>query len=57
MAKSIEIECTIVKYLKVPVLGYGIVYTIHILRSIIKQQLYEVTISDFFACKCLDFVS
>jgi hypothetical protein len=29
----------------------------HTPGSIAKQQLYEVTISDFPACKCLDIVS
>jgi hypothetical protein len=57
MARSIEIECTVVKFLKVPAPGYGIVYTMHTPGSVAKQQLYEVTISDFPACKCLDFVS
>jgi hypothetical protein len=51
------IECTIVKYLKVPPPGYGIVYTIYTPSSIAKQQLYEVTIGDFPACTCIDFIS
>ena len=57
MAKSMDIYCTIVKFLKVTIPGYGIVYTMHTPGSVAKQQLYEVTISDFPACKCLDFIS
>jgi hypothetical protein len=57
MAKSIDIDCTVVKFLKVPAPGYGIVYTVHTPGSVAKQQLYEVTISDFPTCKCLDFIS
>jgi hypothetical protein len=57
MAKSMDIDYTVVKFLKVQTPGYGIVYTVHTPGSVAKQQLYEVTISDFHACKCLDFVS
>jgi hypothetical protein len=46
-----------VKFLKVPVPDYGIVYIVHTLGSMPKQQLYEVTINDFSICKCLDFIS
>jgi hypothetical protein len=41
----------------VPSPGYGIVYTIHTHSSIAKQQLYEVTVGDFPACTCIDFIS
>ena len=51
------IECTIVKYLKVPLPGYGIAYTVPTPGSIAKQQPYEVTIGDFQACTCIDFIS
>lgn len=47
MALVKGIECKVLKYQKAPSLGYGIVYTIHILGSIAKQQLYEVTIGEF----------
>jgi hypothetical protein len=57
MAKSLDSDCTVVKFLKVPAPSYGIVYTVHTPGSVAKQQLYEVTISDFPACKCLDFIS
>jgi hypothetical protein len=57
MAKSMDIDCTVVKFLKVLTLGCGIVYTVHTPGSVAKQQLYEATISDFPAYKCLDFIS
>jgi hypothetical protein len=57
MDRAKNIECTIVKYLKVPSPGYGIVYTVHTPGSISKQQLYEVTIGDYPACSCIDFIS
>ena len=57
MAKSLEIECTVVKFVKVPLPSYGIVHIVHIPNSVAKQQLYEVTISHFPACKCLDVIS
>jgi hypothetical protein len=43
MAKSMDIDCTVVKFLKVPTPGYGIVYTVHTPGSVARQQLYEVT--------------
>jgi hypothetical protein len=57
MAFAKDIECKVLKYLKVPPSGYGIVYIVHTPGSIAKQQLYEVTIGDFPACTCIDFVS
>ena len=55
--KSKHIECTIVKFVKVAAPGYGIIYTIHTPGSVARQQLYEVTIGDFPACTCMDFIS
>ena len=57
MAFAKDIECKVLKYLKVPLPGYNIVYVVHTLGSIAKQQLYEVTIGDFLACTCIDFMS
>jgi hypothetical protein len=57
MTKCLDIDCTVVKFLKVPSPGYGIVYVIHTSGLVAKQQLYEVTIGDFHACKCLNFIS
>jgi hypothetical protein len=37
MDRAKTIECTIVKYLKVPPPRYGIVYTVHMPGSIAKQ--------------------
>jgi hypothetical protein len=56
MAKCLDIDYIVVKFLKVPSPGYGIVYIVHTPGSVAKQQLYKVTISDFLACKCLDFI-
>jgi hypothetical protein len=36
MAKSMDIDCTVVKFLKVPTPGYGIVYTVHTPGSVAK---------------------
>ena len=57
MAKCLDIDCTVIKFLKVPSPSYRIVYIVYTPGSVAKQQLYEVTISDFLACKCLDFIS
>lgn len=45
------------KYVKVAVPCYGIIYTIHTLRSIARQKLYEVTIGDFITNPCVDLIS
>lgn len=55
--KSKTIECSLLKARKVPHPGYGYVFTIHTPGPIAKNQLYEVTIGDFPACTCLDFVT
>ena len=57
MDRAKTIECTVVKYLKVPIPSFRIVYTMHIHGSIGKQQLYEVIIGDFLAYTCIDFIS
>jgi hypothetical protein len=57
MALAKDIDCKVLKYMKVPPPGYGIVYIVHTPGSITKQQLYKVTIGDFPTCTCLDFVS
>jgi hypothetical protein len=57
MALAKGIESKVLKYQKVPSSGYGIVYTVHTPSSIAKQQLYEVTVGDFPACTCIDFIS
>jgi hypothetical protein len=57
MEKAKSIECTVLRYVKVPAPRYGIVYSVHTPRSVAKQQLYEVTIGDFPACTCIDFIS
>jgi hypothetical protein len=41
--------------LEVPPLGYGWIYKIVFNQNLNKKQ-YEVTIGDFPACNCLDFV-
>lgn len=55
--KSKTIECFLVKAMKVPHPSYGYVFTIHTRGSIAKNQLYEVTIGDFSACTCLEFIT
>ena len=43
------------KYVKVPILGYGIVLTICTLRSMERKELYEVMISNYPSCSCPNF--
>ena len=50
-----SISCTIMKYVKVPSPGYGIVLTLCTLRSVERKQLYEVSISNYPSCSCTDF--
>jgi hypothetical protein len=56
MEKAKSIECIVLRYVKVPSLGYGIVYSVHTPTSVAKQQLYKVPIDEFPACTCIDFV-
>ena len=55
MESSSFIECTILKSMKAPERGYGIVFTVITRGSISKKVLYEVSISDFLACTCRGF--
>ena len=48
MKSSMFIDCTILKSMKVPELGYRVFFTI-ITRGSILKELYEVTIFDFLA--------
>jgi hypothetical protein len=57
MALAKDIDYKVLKYLKVPPPGYGIIYIVHTPGSIAKQQLYKVTVEDFPACTCIDFIS
>ena len=50
-----KLDCTILKYVKVPSPGYGAVLTVITPRSLDKKELYEVSISNFPACTCKSF--
>ena len=50
-----ELDCTLLKYVRVPAPGYGIVLTILTLGSLDRKELYEVLISNFPFCSCKDF--
>ena len=50
-----SIDCTVLKLLRVLAPGYGIIFTVVTPRSILKKELYEVTISNFPACTCKGF--
>ena len=55
MEETQSISCSILKYVKVPVLGYGVVITIYTSGSLDRKELYEVSISDYSSCSCSDF--
>ena len=55
MESSKVIDCTVLKSMVVPEPNYGVVFTLHIPGSILKKELYEVTISNFPACTCRGF--
>ena len=55
MEENQSISCTIMKYMKVPVSGYGVVITICTPGSLNRKELYEVSISDYPSCSCPDF--
>ena len=55
MESSKVIDCTVLKSMLVPDPGYGVVFTLHTLGSILKKELYEVTVSNFPACTCRGF--
>ena len=55
MEGSRSISCSIMKYVKVPSPGYGIVLTLYIPGSVEQKELYEVSISNYPSCLYLDF--
>ena len=55
MEEHRKLDCTILKYVKVPSPGYGVVLTIITLGSLDMKELYEVSISNFPACTCKSF--
>ena len=55
MESSKFIDFTILKLLKVPNPGYGVVFTVIMPGSILKKELYEVIISNFPTCTCSGF--
>ena len=55
MESSKSIDCTILKLLRVHVLGYGVIFTVVTPRSILKKEPYEITISNFPTCSCRGF--
>ena len=48
-----DINCMVMKYVKVPSLEYGVVMTICTLKSIERKKLYEVSILNYPSCSCL----
>ena len=50
-----NINCTAMKYVKVPSPGYGVVMTICTLGSLDWNELYKISILDYPFCSCLDF--
>ena len=50
-----SINCTIMKYVKVPTLGFGVVMTICTSGSVDRKELYEVLISNYPACSYPNF--
>ena len=52
---SKSIDCTILKLLRVLVPRYGVIFTIVMLRSMLKKELYDGTISNFLTCICTGF--
>ena len=55
MEEHRKLNCTILKYVKVPSPGYGAVLTVITPGSLDKKELYEVSISNFPACTCKSF--
>ena len=55
MEENQSISCTIMKYVKVPVPGYGVFITICTPSSLDRKELYEISISDYPSCSCSDF--
>ena len=52
MEDNQSISCTILKYVKVPVPGYGVVITICTPSSLDRKELYEISILDYPSCFC-----
>ena len=50
-----KLDCTILKYVKVPSPGYGAMLTVITPESLDMKELYEVLISNFPACTCKHF--
>ena len=55
MEDNRSIDCKVLKYVKVPNPGYGVVLTICTPNSFDQKSLYEVSISNYPSCSCLDF--
>ena len=50
-----SIDCKILKYVKIPTLGYGMVLTICTPNSLDRKSLYDVCISNYPSCSYPDF--
>ena len=55
MDENKKLNCTILKYVKVPSPGYEVVLTVITPGSLDKKELYEVSISNFLAYTCKHF--
>ena len=55
MEDNKSINCTLMKYVKVPSPSYGVVMTICTPQSMELKQVYEVSISNYPSCSCLNF--
>ena len=54
MEEHTKLDCTILKYVKVPSPGYGAVLTV-IIPGSLDKELYEVSMSNFLACTYKSF--
>ena len=54
MESSTSIDCTILKSMLIPKPNFGVVFTVIIPGSILKE-LYEVIVSAYSACTCKGF--
>ena len=50
-----SIDCKILKYVRVPSPGYGVILTVCTPNSVDQKTLYEVCISDYPSCSCPNF--
>ena len=55
MESSKVIDCTVLKSMLVLEPGYGVIFILHAPGSILKKELYEVTVSNFPACSYRGF--